>query len=75
VAEIDPLQWPVPAKLMAECNFDSLKEAEELEAAYYYEHARQSRSVRGAVWRKARGKKEKVEAGKGAFSSNNWLGY
>jgi hypothetical protein len=37
-----------PANLMAECNFESLKE-EELEACFYYEYARELKSLRDAV--------------------------
>ena len=77
MAEIDPLQWPAPVRLMAECNFGSLKK-EELEACYYYEYARQIKSMRGAVrkftrlygadFRKAARRKELAELlGKGSI--------
>jgi hypothetical protein len=59
--KIDPLQWPVPVDLMVDCNFDSLAKEEE-EAAYYFEHAREIRWMRGKVRRKKEeGRKEEKE--------------
>jgi len=48
MAKANPNKRTAPAKLMAECNFGSLKE-EELEACFYYEYARELKSLRDAV--------------------------